>query len=136
MRIRTYEELAQLDTFEDRFRYLVVQSQVGASTFGFERHLNQAFYTSPEWKRVRRDVIARDLGYDLGIEGVEIPFRPIIHHMNPMQIDDVKERNPDILDPRFLITTSHQTHNAIHYGSFDYQPTQLVERTSGDTKLW
>lgn len=136
MRIRTYAELSQLGTFDERFAYLTVQSQVGAATFGFERYLNQTFYTSPEWKRARRDTIARDGGCDLGIPGLEIHYRPIIHHMNPITIEDIQERNPDILDPRFLITTTLETHNAIHYGTLDSITSRMVERVPGDTLLW
>lgn len=136
MRIRKYSELRRLDTFEDRFEYLSIRGQVGESTFGFERYLNQQFYRSKEWRHVRQVVIARDEGLDLGFAGHEIYDRIIIHHMNPMSIEDVEEGNPDILNPDYLITTRHQTHNAIHYGDASLLPQPLVDRRPGDTKLW
>lgn len=135
-RIRTYSELSRIDTFEGRFRYLELRGQVGEATFGFDRWINQAFYTSTEWKYARRDAIARDMGCDLGIPGYEIHSKIVVHHMNPMAIDDVYEGNLSILDPEFLITTTHQTHNAIHYGDERLLPRPLVERRPGDTKLW
>lgn len=113
-----------------------IGGSVGRETFGFERHLNQTFYRSPEWKRVRHQVIARDLGCDLGIEGFEVYDRIIIHHMNPMTPDDILHRNIDILNPEYLISTAHKTHNAIHYGDISGVPTAFVERRPGDTKLW
>lgn len=136
MTFRTYSELSQLQTFEDRFEYLKVGGSVGRATFGFERHLNQTFYRSPEWKRIRQQVIARDLGCDLGIDGFEIFDRIIIHHMNPMGPKDIQDRNLDILNPEYLISTAHKTHNAIHYGDISLVPTSFVERSPGDTKLW
>ena len=136
MTFRTYSELSQLHTFEDRFEYLKVGGSVGRATFGFERHLNQTFYRSPEWKRIRQQVIARDLGCDLGVDGFEIFDRLIIHHMNPMGPKDIHDRNMDILNPEYLISTAHKTHNAIHYGDISLVPTSFVERSPGDTKLW
>lgn len=136
MTFRTYSELAQMETFEERFDYLVVGGSVGKATFGFERHLNQTFYRSPEWKRVRQQVIARDLGCDLGVAGFEVFDRLIIHHMNPMGPKDIQDRNMDILNPEYLISTAHKTHNAIHYGDISLVPTAFVERRPGDTKLW
>lgn len=136
MRIRKYSELQRLNTFEERFEYLSIRGTVGASTFGFERYLNQQFYRSKEWRDVRQVVIARDLGLDLGVEGHEIYDKVIIHHMNPMSIEDVELGRADILDPRYLITTNHRTHNAIHYGDASLLPQPLVERRPGDTKLW
>lgn len=135
--IRTYRELSQLKTFEERFRYLQVRASVGAETFGYERYINQAFYRSQEWRRIRTQVIARDLGCDLGLEGFEIFDRVVIHHMNPMKIEDVVEGNEAILDPEFLITTTHKTHNAIHYGDDSFLEAKvLVERFPGDTRIW
>jgi hypothetical protein len=133
---RTYTELQQFDSLEERFEYLALRGAVGVSTFGFDRHLNQAFYTSYEWRHVRHYIIARDEGLDLGVPGYEIFDRPIIHHMNPMTVEDVERGDSDILDPEFLITTSHRTHNAIHYGDRSLLPKTLVERRPGDTKLW
>jgi hypothetical protein len=134
--IRSYSELRRYSTIEERFKYLVLHGSVGHTTFGSERYVNQRFYTSREWRRVRNHVIARDLGCDLGVDGYEIHDRVIIHHMNPMIVDDIADGDPSILDPEFLITTTHQTHNAIHYGDERLLPKPLVERRRGDTKLW
>lgn len=135
-RIRTYSELSKFSTFEERYRYLALQGGVGESTFGFDRYINQMFYASAEWKRIRHHVIARDLGCDLGVEGYEIHDRVYVHHMNPMEPDDIFEGNRSILDPEFLITCTHRTHNAIHYGDERQLPRPLVERRPNDTKLW
>ncbi len=134
--IRTYTELSRLRTFEDRFKYLKLRGQVGESTFGFDRYLNQRFYTSVEWRNLRHRVIARDLGCDLGIEGYEIHKGLFIHHMNVMEVSDITTSNPDILNPEFLITCTQVTHNAIHYGVDDFTPRQVVTRKPGDTRLW
>ena len=133
---RCYSELRRIDTFEERYRYLSVQGRVGSSTFGFDRYINQQFYTSREWRQLRHHVIARDLACDLGIEGYEIHDTIIIHHMNPMTVEDVEHGDPSILDPEFLISTTHRTHNAIHYGDERLLPRPLAERRAGDTKLW
>lgn len=134
--IRTITELYQLPTFEERFNYLALQGAVGVATFGFDRWINQQFYTSSTWRRARRDVIARDLGCDLGVEGYEISSRLIIHHMNPLTVDDIMHGNEHALDPEFLITTTHKTHNAIHYGDDRQLPRVHKSRIQGDTKLW
>lgn len=136
MMIRSYSDLRRLSTFEERFRYLSLKGVVGQATFGFERHVNQKFYTSREWKQIRHHVIARDNACDLGSEDHDIHGRVIIHHMNPMVVDDIAQGNSDILDPEFLVTTTHRTHNAIHYGDESLLPRPLVERRPGDTKLW
>lgn len=136
MTIRTYREYRRLKTYEDRFRYLALRGNVGEATFGFDRWMNQEFYRSTEWRHIRHAVIVRDNGCDLGIEGYEIHNRIIIHHMNPLTVEDVEEGGPEILDPEFLITTTHLTHNAIHYGDERLLPRPLVERRAGDTKLW
>lgn len=136
MMIRTYKELSRLETFEDRYYYLKLHGSVGSATFGYDRYINQRFYTSMEWRQLRHYVIARDLGCDLGVAGYEINSRLLIHHMNPITPDDIKHGNEDILDPEFLITTSHETHNAIHYGDDNHLARQLVERRPGDTTLW
>ena len=133
--MRNFSELSQFLTFEERFRYLRLEGRVGRDTFGFDRYLNQRFYDSPEWKQARRDTIARDLGCDLGVEGFEVYNRILVHHMNPITPDDIQDRNLDILNPEFLITVSHDTHNAIHYGD-EYAIPSFNERTPGDTKLW
>ena len=134
--IRTYSELRRLTDFEERYRYLALRGSVGRSTFGFDRYINQQFYTSTQWRQIRHHVIARDLGCDLGVEGYEIHDRIYIHHMNPMTVDDIVHGEDSILNPEFLISTTHRTHNAIHYGDERLLPRPLTERRSGDTKLW
>lgn len=134
--IKNYTELQTLSTLEDRFKYLSLRGRVGASTFGSDRWMNQRFYTSREWRQLRKFVIIRDNGCDLGVEGYEIHKGAAIHHMNPVRLEDLIDRNLDILDPEFLITTSHNTHNAIHYGDVTLLPTPPTVRTAGDTKLW
>lgn len=136
MRIRSYSELRRLDTFEERFEYLRLDGQVGDATFGFARWLNQRFYTSPQWRQVRRNVVVRDMGCDLGIPGQEVRFGLLVHHMNPMTVEDIEHGRDWILDPEYLICTSKQTHNAIHYGVDQHLPRGPVERRPGDTKLW
>lgn len=136
MRIRSYSELRRLSTFLDRFEYLKLAGEVGASTFGYDRWLNQDFYRSHQWKQVRNHVIARDIGMDLGVEGFEIYDRIIVHHMNPMISDNIELGVDEILEPEFLITTTHRTHNAIHYGDQRLLPKPFVERRPGDTRLW
>ena len=136
MRIRTYSELSRLQSLEERFDYLALKGQVGESTFGFDRYINQNFYKSKEWRDIRHHVIARDEGMDLGVPGFEIFDRPIIHHMNPMTVQDIVHATENILNPEYLITTTHDTHNAIHYGDKNLLPRLLVERRPGDTRLW
>lgn len=134
--IRRYSHLRQIPEFEDRYRYLRLQGSVGRDSFGFDRHINQAFYRSREWKDIRHHVIARDNGCDLGVEGYEIHGELLVHHMNPMTVDDIVHAHPNILDPEYLITTTHKTHNAIHYGDEDLLPRQLTPRRPGDTDMW
>jgi hypothetical protein len=134
--IRTYSELLQYRTFEDRFQYLSLRGNVGESTFGFDRWLNQQFYTSRQWRDLRHHIIVRDDGCDLAVPGLEIRVRPIIHHMNPLTVDDIVHGTDDALDPEFLILVSHQTHNAIHYGDASLLPRPVIPRAPGDTKLW
>jgi hypothetical protein len=135
-RIRCYSELRRIDTFEERFDYLELKGIVGESTFGFDRWLNQQFYTSRQWRRARTRVIARDNGCDLGVPGFELHSGLVIHHMNPISVDDIKHGNEAILDEEYLIVASLTTHNAIHYGGRDRLPRGPVERKPGDTKLW
>lgn len=135
-RFRTYSELERYHTFEERFEYLNLSGKVGVETFGYDRFLNQDFYRSTAWKRTRRDVIARDLGCDLGIEGFEIFDKVFVHHMNPMTPEDFERESDDILDPEFLITVTLRTHNAIHYGDITQVQTHFVEREPGDTIPW
>lgn len=134
--IRKYSELRRIDNFEERFRYLALRGHVGEATFGFDRWMNQEFYRSREWRQIRHHVIARDNGCDLGVEGHEIHRGLYIHHMNPMTTSDIAQGDEGILNPEFLITTCHQTHNAIHYGDERLLPRPLVARAPGDTKLW
>lgn len=134
--IRRYSELKMIPSFEDRFDYLRLSGIVGKGTFGFERYLNQKLYHSSEWKRVRREVILRDCGLDMGAEGHEILGKIIIHHMNPISAEDILKGNPDVFDPEFLICVSEETHNAIHYGDKSKLPKVATQRFPGDTKLW
>lgn len=133
---RSYSDLKELRTLEDRFNYLKLSGQVGKQTFGWDRYFNQRFYHSSEWRRVRHFVIARDEGCDLGVPGFEIGDKILIHHMNPMWIDDLRHQNPEILDPEFLICTSSITHQAIHYGDASMLPIEPIKRQPGDTRLW
>jgi len=136
MRVRTYSELSRLDGMLSRFSYLRLNGYPGDKTFGFDRWINQAFYHSHQWGRIRQHVVARDLGCDLGVEGFEIHSRLYIHHMNPMTRADIVDGDDSILDPEFLITTTHGTHNAIHYGDESQVPRIFTPRTRGDTRLW
>jgi len=133
---RSYTELSRLSSFEERFEYLKLLGTVGESTFGFDRYLNQQFYLSPEWRAIRDRVIARDLGCDLGVEGFEVHGRILIHHINPITVDDIVNRNPKVFDPENLILTSHNTHNAIHYGDEDLLIRAPIERSKYDTCPW
>lgn len=133
---RTYNELQHLQTFDERFEYLTLRGRVGSITFGHERFLNQSFYTSKEWRNIRQAVIVRDEGRDLGLIGHEIYDRPIVHHINPLTIEDIESGSPALFDLNNLITTSHDTHNAIHYGDRKRLQPQYVERQPGDTTLW
>lgn len=135
--IRTYSELLTFKTFEERFDYLKLNGIVGKDTFGFDRYMNQWLYhNSKEWKAVRRKVIVRDNGCDLGIEGYDILGRILVHHLNPITIDDIKNRSPTIFDLNNLICVSHNTHNAIHYGDENLLVKAPVERKLNDTCPW
>lgn len=134
--IRTYSELIQIPTIRERFEYLRLGGIVGESTFGFDRYLNQALYTSREWRDLRHEIIARDNGCDMAMDGWEIGDRIIVHHMNPLTIEDIDSRNPDILDPRFLVCVSSQAHNAIHFGDESLLLREPIERRPGDTCPW
>lgn len=136
MKTRRYSELRRLRTFEERFEYLSLKGVVGESTFGFDRWLNQQFYRSKEWRDARSFVIARDNGCDLGLPGYDIFHNPLVHHMNPLTVDDIQHGESWIIDPEFLITVSHKTHNAIHYGDERLLPREPIVRRPGDTKLW
>lgn len=134
--IRTYSELCQLSTFEDRFDYLRLNGSVGKDTFGFDRYLNQQFYRSSEWKRIRDRVILRDNGCDLGIDEYEIHGRILIHHMNPISIEDLQHMSDFLMNPEYLICVSHRTHNAIHYGDESLIVSAPIERSQNDTCPW
>ena len=136
MSIRTYSELITLPTFEERFKYLQLNGQVGESTFGFDRYMNQVFYRSQKWKSIRDFVIIRDCGCDLGVEGYDIHGKIIIHHMNPLSMRDIETESDFLLTPDFLICTTHNTHNAIHYGDENLLVTAPIERTKNDTCPW
>lgn len=134
--IRTYSELSKFETFEERYAYLRLGGEVGASTFGFDRWVNQWFYRTTEWRRARDIVIVRDEGCDLGVPGHEIHGRLLVHHMNPITPEDLERGLAWVLDPEFLVCTAHRTHNAIHYGDDSLLPKPPVERRPGDTTLW
>lgn len=134
--IRTYSELLQLASFKERFEYLKLNGAVGTETFGFDRYINQNFYRSREWKRIRDQIIVRDNGCDLGIDGYEIHGRIYIHHMNPILQKDILDQTEFLLNPEFLICTTHNTHNAIHYGDDSLLTFEPVVRTKNDTCPW
>lgn len=137
MMIRTYSELITLPTFEDRYNYLKLDGRVGVDTFGFDRIFNQMFYQrSKEWKSVRDYVIIRDNGCDLGMEGYEIYGKIIVHHMNPIDLRDIKEVTDFLLNPEYLISTIHKTHNAIHYGDESLLIKGPIVRSKNDTCPW
>lgn len=134
--IKTYSELMQLNTLHDRFEYLKINGIVGKDTFGFDRYLNQMFYRLPEWKKARRDVIIRDNGCDLGVDGFDINGPVIVHHMNPITKQQIIDHDPSLFNPEFLITCSDLTHKAIHYGDSNLLPKGLIERRKNDTCPW
>lgn len=136
MSIRTYSELIAIPTFKERFEYLRLDGKVGEETFGFDRYLNQSFYKSLEWRSVRDFVIIRDCGCDLAIEGHEIFGKILVHHMNPIRIEDIVNRSEYLLDPEYLICTIKNTHDAIHYGDSSLLITEPIERTKNDTCPW
>lgn len=135
--IRTYSELIKLHTFEERYNYLRLNGLVGEETFGFDRFINQYFYQrSREWESIRRHVIVRDNGCDLGVEGYEINGRILVHHMNPISLKDIELRSDILLNPEYLISTTHNTHNAIHYGDESLLIRSPIERSKNDTCPW
>lgn len=136
MNIKSYSECMQLPTFLERFRYLQIGGYVGKETFGYDRYLNQILYRTPEWKRFRRDMILRDNGCDLACEGYEIHGNILVHHINPITVEDVINRNPCIFDPDNAICTSLNTHNAVHYSDESILITEPVVRTPYDTCPW
>lgn len=134
--IRTYSELIEFNTFEQRFEYLSLKGEVGHETFGFDRWINQQFYTSRQWRQLRQKIIVRDNGCDLGVDGYEIHSRLLVHHMNPLVQSDIVHGTQYALDPEFLICVTHDTHNAIHYGDASLLAKPYEPRRPGDTKLW
>ena len=136
MSIKTYSELITIPTFEERFEYLQLKGSVGKDTFGYDRHLNQVLYRSPEWKRLRNQIIIRDCGCDLACEGYDIHSKVLIHHLNPITVEDVIARSRKVFDPDNLVCVSHNTHNAIHYGDVDLLVTGPIIRTKNDTCPW
>lgn len=139
MMIRSYSELITIPTFEERFEYLKLGDKVGEDTFGYDRYINQAFYRSREWKTLRAQIIARDLGCDLGMEDRPIPrgVKVFIHHMNPISVDDIRHSTDFLLDPEYLITTIKLTHDAIHYGDASILLSDApIERAPNDTSPW
>lgn len=136
MIIRTYSELIKIPTFEERFEYLKLTGIVSQPTFGSERYLNQMFYTSEEWRRLRREIILRDNGCDLGVDGFDIHSKIIIHHMNPISEEDILQHSEYLMNPEYLISTSLRTHNAIHYGDIQQVTYQPIERRPNDTCPW
>ena len=136
MMTKSYLEMIQLPTFEERYEYLKLGGLVGEETFGYDRYLNQVLYRSPEWKRFRRDIILRDNGCDLACDGYDIIGKILIHHINPITIDDITNRSSCLFDPNNVISTSLNTHNAIHYGDAELLTTGPIERTKNDTCPW
>ena len=134
--IRTYSELITIPTFEERFEYLQLKGSVGKDTFGYDRYLNQVLYRSPEWKRLRNQIIIRDDGCDLACDGYDVYGKVLIHHLNPITVEDVLARSRKVFDPDNLVCVSHNTHNAIHYGDVDLLVTGPIIRTKNDTCPW
>lgn len=136
MNTKSYSELITIPTFEERFEYLQLKGSVGKDTFGYDRYLNQILYRSPEWKKLRNQIIIRDCGCDLACEGYEIYGRILIHHLNPITVDDVLDRNRKVFDSNNLVCVTHNTHNAIHYGDASMLLTGPIVRTKNDTCPW
>lgn len=141
-KIRTYSELIKFSTFEERFYYLKLENGIGEETFGFDRYLNQMFYKSKEWRNLRKYIIVRDNGCDMGLDGYEIGSSLIlIHHMNPISKEDILNKSDYLLNPEYLISVRKETHNAIHYGIDEYitqlfNANNIVQRTKNDTCPW
>lgn len=135
--IRTYTDLSKLETLEERFNYLQLGDRVGKETFGFDRYINQVFYKHQEWKQIRNEIIVRDNGCELGLEGYEIGSSIYVHHMNPVTINDIEEWSAYLVDPEYLVCMSFKMHNAIHFGDSQILGSyEIVERSPNDTKLW
>lgn len=134
--IRRYSELKNIRDFKDRYEYLKLKGVVGELTFGSDRYLNQLLYSSDKWRRLRNQIIIRDNGCDLGVEGYDLHDKIIVHHMNPITIEDIRNVSDSIFNPEYLICVSHKTHNAIHYGDERLLTQVPIERRPGDTCLW
>lgn len=134
--MKSYTELLEIENYIDRYNYLKLGGKVGYKTFGYERYLNQILYTSNKWRNIRNEIIIRDNGNDLGIEGYPIKGAVYIHHMNPLTKEQIENNDPIMFDPNNLICVSFITHQAIHYGNEDLLPTIYVPRSKDDTKLW
>lgn len=135
-KMKSYSECIQYPTYEERLEYLKIFGSVGFDTFGYDRYLNQALYRCSEWKRTRNNIIIRDKSCDLAVDGYEIIVKGIVHHINPITIEDILERRPIVFDPDNLIFCSLATHNAIHYGGEGSNPNLVVERRMNDTIPW
>lgn len=136
MSAKTYSELIKFPTFAERFEYLKLHGELGDLTYGKDRYLNQVLYNSEEWRRCRRLIVIRDKGQDLGCEGFTIQGRILIHHIEPITVDDILNRSQRVFDPENLICVSHDTHNALHFGKKNYLGGELIERTKNDTCPW
>lgn len=135
--IKTYSEMIKFDSFYERFEYLKLNGYVGEDTFGNQRFLNQILYKTPEWRKIRREIILRDNGMDLGVTGCTICGKVLIHHINPITIEDIQNRNFKIFDPENLVCVSHKTHNTIHYGNIQkILNSELTIRSKNDTIPW
>ena len=134
--IRRYSDLIQLPTFKERYYYLKIHGIVGEDTFGIDRYVNQTLYKSSRWRRTRSNVIVRDNGCDLGVEGYELDDGIIVHHMNPITLEDIEEERDVVFDPEYLISCSARTHKAIHFGDENILPKELIKRKPNDTCLW
>lgn len=134
--MKTYSEMSSFSTFKERFDYLRLDGFVGRETFGYNRYINQQFYKSPEWRRIRRNVILRDQGCDLGVDGYDIYGKVLIHHINPITPEDLEERSPIAYSMDNLICVSHATHEAIHYSNYDILPQDPIERFPNDMCPW
>lgn len=135
--IRTYSELSKLQTFEERFNYLKLGDRTGVTTFGFDRYLNQMFYSNPKWKVIRREIIMRDNGFEMGLNGYPINGSIFVHHINPISIEDIEEWSEYLIEPEYLVSVSFKLHNAIHFGDGSILTSyEIIERSPNDTKLW
>lgn len=134
--IRCYSDLKQIDSFKERYLYLKLHGKVGEETFGFDRWMNQSLYKSQKWRKTRREIIIRDNGCDLGVDGFELDNYIMVHHINPITLEDIEEERDVIFDPENLICCSSRTHKAIHFGDESLLPKEPIIRRAGDTCLW